>query len=291
MTFRDYYSLTKGGLVMGNAIPVAAGFLLGAQGGISYAPFAGVVIGMILVMGSGCVFNNYIDRDIDGRMARTRDRALVAGRVSGRNALIFGATLGVAGLLTIAFLANSLALGAAAFGFFFYVVVYSLWAKRRTAESTIVGSLAGAVPPVAGYVAAAGRLDAVAAILFGLMVLWQIPHFYAIAIRRADDYAAAGVPVLPNAAGVPATKRRMLFFIVAFTCAAPLLSVYGDIGYTYFFAALILGLFWLMNGTLGLAIRDRDADILWARKMFLASLIVMTLLFVVMGAAAVAKTH
>jgi len=289
--FKDYYDLAKPGLVYGNIVTVVAGFLLGVRvssASVNGAVLAATIAGIFLVMASGCVFNNYIDRDIDARMARTKDRALVTGRVSGRAALVYGAALGVAGFGILLFYTNLAAAGAALVGFFFYVVMYSLWWKRRSPFGTVVGSVAGAVPPVVGYAAAAGRIDLAAALLFLIMVLWQMPHFYAIGIRRFGDYAAAGVPILPVAKGIPATKTRMLLYIIAFTVAAPLLTAFGYLGAWYAVTALILGAAWLALCLRGFrAAAGAAADALWARRMFFFSLFVMVALFgaIAVGAA------
>src|SRR5690348_2228318 len=156
-----------------------------------------MLAGLAFVMASGCVFNNYIDRDIDAAMGRTKDRALVVGRISKRAAFVYGTMLGAAGFGLLVFFTNMLTVAVAGTGFFFYVFMYSLWSKRRTVHSTIIGSVAGATPPIVGYAATSGRLDLAAALLFLTLVLWQMPHFYAIGIRRFGEYAAAGIPILP----------------------------------------------------------------------------------------------
>lgn len=301
--FKDYYSLTKSGLVYGNLMTVIGGFSLGAAtairiatgnaaavGSIKFTLLLATLVGISLVMASGCVFNNYIDRDIDAKMLRTKDRALVAERISKNHALIFGAILGLLGFFILAVYTNLLALFIAAFGFFAYVVLYSIWAKRRSIHGALVGSISGAVPPVVGYAAASGRLDMGAALLFTILVLWQMPHFYAIAIRRADEYAQAGIPVLPVKRGIRATKIAMLLYVLAFIFAASLLTVFGYAGLVYLAIVLIIGFAWLAFCLEGMRNLDADcngtsatvsdADKLWARKMFFFSLAVMISLFV-----------
>lgn len=282
---KDYYSLTKSGLVYGNLITVIGGFALGAAdtaGTINFALLIATLVGISFVMAAGCVFNNYIDRDIDARMPRTKDRALVTRKISGRAAIIFGVMLGALGFATFAFFTNLFAAAAATLGFFAYVVLYSLWAKRRTVHGALVGAIAGATPPVVGYAAASGRLDLAALILFVIMIVWQMPHFYAIAIRRTEDYRAAGIPVWPVIRGIRSTKRAMLFYVIAFIIVASLLFMFGYVGSVYLIIALLLGAAWLAFCVRGLWIEDGDvaANKLWAHKMFFLSLIVMLALFV-----------
>ncbi len=288
MKIAEYFSLTKFGLVAGNLITVIAAFALGSEGSpIDFVRLAAVTAGMALVMASGCVFNNIIDRDIDARMARTQDRALVASRLSLRGATIFGGVVGACGLLALAYGTNALTAAVALGGFFLYVVAYSMWAKRRTVYGTAVGALAGAVPPLAGYAAAAGRLDVAALFLFLILVAWQMPHFFSIAIRRGADYAAAGVPAMPLVYGTARAKVSMLVYIAEFTGAAALLVPFHYEGRWYLAAALALGGVWFALGIAGLFTKDAAADRAWATRMFVCSLIAMTGLFVAMTLGAV----
>jgi protoheme IX farnesyltransferase len=278
---KEYYALIKSGLIFGNLITVIGGFLLAAHGEIDGAHFAGALVGMFFVIASGCVFNNYIDRDIDGAMERTKDRVLVVHRISNRAALIYGTCLGAIGFVVLVLYANVLAAAVAAVGFFFYVFMYSMWFKRRSAWGTVIGSIAGATPPVVGYCAASNRLDGGAIILFSILVLWQIPHFYAIAIYRFNDYVAANIPVLPVTRGIRATKITMFLTVIAFAFVAPLLTVFGYAGYPYLTIALVLSFAWLALCIQGLIFVNGGAaaDARWARNMFFLSLIVMVALF------------
>jgi len=282
---KSYYELTKSGLVFGNIITVIGGFALASSVAgepINFLLLIAAVLGICLVMASGCVFNNYIDWDIDAKMSRTRERVLVTGRISGRAALIFGTALGALGFLILIVFTNIVATGAALVGLFFYVVMYSLWWKRRSPFGTVIGSISGATPPVVGYAAANGRIDMAAIILFLILVVWQMPHFFAIAIRRADDYAAAGVPVLPVKRGIRATKVQMLLYIIAFIIIASHLTIFGYAGYTYLTFTLVLGLVWLGLCISGFWVPNTDAaaNSRWARIMFFCSLIVLMVLFI-----------
>lgn len=291
---KDYYSLTKSGLVYGNLIPVIGGFAVAARvndaSGANFdattflVTLAATLIGIAFVMASGCVFNNIIDRDVDREMARTKNRPLVEGRISLTNALAFGIALGIIGFAALALWTNWLTVGVAAAGWIAYVVLYSLWAKRRTVYGTAVGSIAGAVPPVVGYVAAAGRLDLGAALLFIILALWQMPHFFAIGIYRERDYAAAHIPILPVKRGLRTTKITMAIYIALFIIATILLFTFGYAGIFYLVVAVIIGAIWFIQSLLGFKIPENNIqdNERWARKMFFISLIVLMAVFVAM---------
>jgi protoheme IX farnesyltransferase len=300
---RDYYSLTKSGLVYGNLIPVIGGFAVAARtsgaAGVNFAAstliltLAATLIGIALVMASGCVFNNVIDRDVDAEMARTKNRPLVEGRILPAKALAFGIALGIIGFATLALWTNWLTVAVAAAGWIAYVILYSLWAKRKTVYGTAIGSIAGAMPPVVGYAAAAGRLDLGATLLFVILALWQMPHFFAIGIYRQPDYAAAGIPILPVKRGLRTTKITMAIYIALFTIATILLFTFGYAGTFYLIVAIILGLAWLVcsllgfkipDGANGISINENDIkkNARWARQMFFTSLVVLVGVFVSM---------
>lgn len=272
--FKTYYLLTKPGIIRGNIMTAAAGFFLAAQGHIDWSLLAATLGGMSLVIASGCVFNNYIDRSIDKKMLRTKGRALVLGLVSKAQALTYATALGLLGFMILLLHTNRLTTMIGLVALFFYVVVYG-FAKRHSVHGTIVGSLPGAASIVAGYTAVTGRLDTAALMLFLILVCWQMPHFYAIALYRFDDYAAAGLPVLPVKKGTAATKQQILFYIAAFTGAAATLSVFGPASFAYFIVATLLGIAWLSKGLKNYTTKDDKA---WGRTMFLFSLFVITIL-------------
>lgn len=269
--FKTYYSLAKPGIIYGNALTASGGFFLASQGAINFGLFLAMLAGISLVVASGCVFNNYIDRRIDALMERTKNRALVREVISGRAAIAYGIFLGVLGVFILAWGTNFLATGLALVGFFFYVVMYSLW-KRRSVYGTVIGSVSGAVPPVVGYCVFSNNFDAGAAILFMIVVLWQMPHFYAIALRRMKDYASASIPVLPLKKGAYVTKVTMLSYIAAFIVATLMLWVFGYAGYPYLWVMMVFGGAWLLLCVRGFSAPD---DTQWARTMFTFSLVVI----------------
>jgi heme o synthase len=278
--FNAYLQLAKPGIVFGNWIAATGGFLLAARGEVDWALLGLTMLGVSLVVASGCVFNNIIDQDIDRVMRRTRNRALVTGAVTPAAAWAYGTLLGCAGFGVLAGWTNWLCLGLAALGWVVYVGVYSLWLKRCSVHSTVVGSLAGAAPPVIGYCAVSGRLDAAAWLLLAIFGLWQIPHSYAIAIFRLDDFVAARLPVLPVARGVAAAKRQIVVSILAFAVAAPAMTLAGYTGVAYFAVAGATGGYWLW---VAMAERGGD-DAAWARRIFACSIFAVMALAVMMSA-------
>jgi protoheme IX farnesyltransferase len=155
--------------------------------------------------------------------------------------------------------------------YFFYVVVYG-YAKRHTIHSTLIGTIPGAIPPVAGYVAVSGSLDALSALLFLIMVCWQMAHFYSIGMRRRDDYEAAELPVMPVIKGMHATKIQVMYYVTGFVVLNALIVLLGYMGVTYLVVMTGLGAIWLVKGIRGF---ETDNDQKWAKRMFLFSLVVL----------------
>ena len=277
--FKRYLLITKPGIIMGNLISVLGGFFLAANGSQSLQLLLMTLMGVSLVIASGCVFNNYIDRDIDGLMERTRNRVLVKGLISPRASLIYASLLGVAGVVLLGQI-NGLAALLGGLGFVVYVGLYSLWLKRRSVYGTLVGSLSGAMPPVIGYCAVRGEFDSGALVLLLIFSLWQMPHSYAIAIFRLRDYQAAGIPVLPVLRGIRVTKDHMLGYIIAFAMAALMLTGTGYAGYGYLGVALLVSAIWLLLAVNGYRVSD---DAVWARKLFFFSIIAITALSLMMS--------
>ncbi len=236
------------------------------------------LLGSSLIVASACVFNNYIDRNIDDKMVRTKSRALVKKVIPTSSALVYATILGLIGFFVLAQFTNTLTVLMGCLGLFFYVCVYSIW-KRRSSYGTLVGSISGAIPPVAGYTAAVNKLDLGAALLFTILVFWQMPHFYAIAIRRRKEYVSAKVPVLPVKKGILRTKIEMLAYILAFYVAIVALAMYGYARYTYLIVMSVVSLIWVYIALLGFTTKD---DTAWAKNMFLYSLIV-TVAFAIMA--------
>ncbi len=250
-----------------------AGFLLAAKGQINPGLLLAAVAGVSLVIASACVFNNYLDRNLDNKMGRTKKRALASGTIPTSHALFFAGLIGLSGmallLLTTGFLTGLVALA----GFVVYVLLYTPL-KTRSVHATLVGSIAGAVPIVTGYSAVTGRLDAGALLLFLVLVIWQMPHFYAIATYRYYDYFGANVPVLPVKKGFAYTKIVIVLYILAFFAATSLLFVFGVAGFIYFAVMLASSLIWFFMALQGFKTQE---NAVWGRRVFRFSLVVLLL--------------
>ncbi|HSX03305.1 MAG TPA: heme o synthase [Rhabdochlamydiaceae bacterium] len=269
--FKDYCLLTKPGIIFGNIITMAGGFALASKQGGESVSFLGAALGLSLMIASACVFNNYIDRALDQKMERTKKRALAAGSIPGPQALMFAVALGLLAIFFLFAFTNLLALSAALLGFAIYVGVYS-FLKHRDSSATLVGSIAGAMPPLVGYTAKLNHLDSGAFFIFLIVALWQMPHFFAIALYRMDEYAAAKVPTLPIEKGVQHTKIQMFLYILAFIAALMLLPFFKYTGTLYLIGSSILSVSWLLLCIKGLKEQNYK---LWARQMFLFSLVVI----------------
>jgi protoheme IX farnesyltransferase len=280
MSLKHFIQITKPGIIFGNVLSVAGGFFLASKGHVDFGLFLAAVIGTSLVVASGCVFNNCIDRDIDVKMERTKNRVLVQGLVSLELALIFASVLGVAGVGLLYTKANPLAALFAVIGFVIYVGFYSLYLKRKSVHGTLVGSLSGAMPPVIGYVAVSNSFDLAALTLLVMFSLWQMPHSYAIAIFRFNDYLAASIPVLPVKRGIVVAKRHILIYTLAFLLATLMLTVGGYAGLSYLAVAAVMGMYWLYMAWSGYKAVD---DRVWARKLFVFSIFTITALSVMMS--------
>lgn len=271
---KKYYSLTKPGVLYGNVITGVAGFLLAAgyfktfQVGL----FAATIIGMTLVIAAACVLNNVLDQDIDRLMERTKTRAVASGEINSLPATIFSVVLGFAGVAILALWVNWLVVGIGVFGFVVYVWLYGAFSKRRSIHGTLVGSISGAMPILAGYCAVSGQFDAAAILVFLALFFWQFPEFYSIAIYRQKEYAAAKVPVMSVVKGVKVTKVQIFIYTILFVISALLLTPLGYTGWIYFAGMGLIGLYWVWLGAQGLRAKNSDA---WARRMFHFALTVL----------------
>lgn len=281
-TWKDYISVTKVGIINANLMTMIAGMWLAAGGGraffaLEFTHILFTVLGVTFIIASGTCYNNYYDRDIDQKMDRTKDRALAEGRLDPKQILWMGSILAILGTISLLFV-NVLTTFIALLGLFGYAVVYTMWFKRRHHLNTLVGSFSGAVPPMIGWVAVTGSVDPGAWILFMILFIWQPPHFFALAMRRCEDYRAAGIPMLPVVRGFEVTKKHIILYVAALIPASIALVLFTDVvGLPYLILALVLGTSWLGLTLWGLWIEKKD-DIKWARINFVASLIYLTLL-------------
>ncbi|WP_114571186.1 heme o synthase [Exiguobacterium flavidum] len=277
-TFADYVTLAKMGIVRANLITVFAGYVVAA----SYLAdnvllylwetkwmLLLTLLGSGLVIAGSCYLNNYIDRDIDYKMERTMGRPSVTGKMDGQRILAIGLGILAAGTVML-LIVNHVAAVFGLIGSFVYVVIYTMWLKRTHTINTVVGGISGAVPPIIGFAAVTPTLHIDAWILFLVMFVWQPPHFLALAMRRTEEYRAAGIPMLPVVNGFAITKRQIVWWIAVLIPSSLLLAHYG---LTYVLIMLGLGGYWLYLGLKGLKLSDEQAEIKWASKMFFFSLL------------------
>lgn len=272
MNIGAFYRLTKPGVLYGNSLTTVAGFLLASKGSFKPGLFLATVAGSTLIIASATTINNYLDRDIDRLMERTKNRELVAGLVKPRDALAFGLLLGFAGVGLLAGYVSWLVVLIGLVGFVDYVFFYGAFSKRRSWHGTLVGSISGAVPILAGYAAAAGGLNLGAWLVFAVLFFWQMPEFYSIAIYRRKEYKAAGVPVITVVKTIAYTKLLILMYVIAFSLAALALPVFGYTGLVYAVVMTSMCLYWVWLGIKGRQTADSDK---WARGMFRFSLTIL----------------
>ncbi|QQS19513.1 protoheme IX farnesyltransferase [Candidatus Saccharibacteria bacterium] len=244
MRLKDFILVAKPGIVVGNTLAVLGGFLYGSVDGVHFTALVGAVFGALLIIAASCVLNNYLDRDIDRRMHRTAKRASVTGIIPYRIALYYAAAMYLLGFGLMLWLTNIPTAAIGLTGAVLYTSVY-YHAKRRTYWGTFVGAFPGATPPLAGYVAATGRLDRAALLLFIIMFVWQMPHFYAVGIFRMEDYKRANLPILPLAKGLSRTVWEMRFYGLLFIVACFLLARWEKAGFMFGLAMITMGLYWL----------------------------------------------
>lgn len=278
---RTYYDLAKPGIIYGNLLTGAAGFLFASHWRGDWGTMFFMLVGLGLIVGCGCVINNVIDKDIDSLMERTKKRAIVSGHIKTKMALIYGAVLGLLGALILGLLTNGLTLAVGLFGLFIYLVPYTL-SKRKTQYSTLIGAVAGAMPPLAGFVAYSGYIGGAGIVLVGLIASWQLTHFYAIALYRKKEYKAANLPIWSVVNGDWSTQLQSISFIGIFTLFGVCLFILGYTGYLFVLGILALGLGWLWYSV---TLASKLTASAWGRKIFLSSLwvILITSLLLAIG--------
>jgi heme o synthase len=239
-------------------------------------------LGGALSAGGAGAINHAIDRDIDQTMARTADRPVASGRVSVGAALAFGLGLETASFLLLALTVNPLAAALSLSGFFGYVCVYTLWLKRTTPQNIVIGGAAGAVPPLVAWAAVTGGLDGMAFYLFAIVFFWTPPHFWALSLLMKDEYAKAGIPMLPVVRGEDETRRQILLYTVLLYAVTQLPFCAGGLGVAYLVPSMLLGAAFIYCSARLLRSGERS----WALRTYLYSLAYLALLFLSMAIAA-----
>jgi heme o synthase len=278
--WKDFLALIKIGIVNSNLITTFTGMWLAFY--FTNTHFLNsldtmflTLVGSSLIIAGSCSINNYIDRDIDPLMERTKDRPTVTGKINGAKAISIGIAMISIGTIFL-FMTTVTAGVIGIIGVFSYVVLYSMWSKRKLVSNTIIGSISGAVPPLIGWAAVDANLSLMAWILFLMMFIWQPPHFYALAMKRCEEYRAANIPMLPVVKGFATTKLHIVLWVAALL---PLPFFLLELGIPFFILATAFNIGWLVLGLMGYKMKD---DLKWAKLMFVYSLNYLTILFVAM---------
>jgi protoheme IX farnesyltransferase len=270
----DFVALLKPRVM---SLVVFTGFagLIAAPGHLH--PVLAAIAVMCIAVGAGAAgaINMWYDRDIDAIMTRTKDRPIPAGRMDPAETLAFGVVLSIGSVLTMALAVNFVAAALLALSIAFYVFVYTMWLKRRTPQNIVIGGAAGAFPPMIGWAAVTGDVSLASISLFLIIFLWTPPHFWALALFRAGEYAKAGVPMLPVVAGRRETKRHILVYSALLVPLGTLPSLLGVTGYVYAAASVVLGLVFLAGAV---AVWREDGDRA-AKALFGYSILYLFLLY------------
>jgi protoheme IX farnesyltransferase len=254
-----------------------------APGGLLHPVLAAVSL-LAVAVGAGAsgALNMWWDADVDRVMTRTRGRPVPSGRVAPGEAAAFGAVLSAASVLVLGFASNWLAAGLLAFTIFFYVVIYTMWLKRRTPQNIVVGGAAGAFPPMIGWAAVTGSIGVESLVLFLIIFLWTPPHFWALALLKSEDYARAGVPMLPVAAGPDRTRREILVYTALYLPATLLPSLLGFAGPLYAATATALAVLFAVCAWRVQRLREGEAAERAAKQLFAFSILQLLLIFAVL---------
>jgi protoheme IX farnesyltransferase len=275
----DLVALTKPAIMSLLLLTALGGMFLAARGVPPFDLLAATLVGGAAASGGASALNHYFDRDIDELMRRTRRRPLPSQRVPKEWAVGLGIALNIVAFAVLAVYTNVLAASLAIVGTLFYIFVYTIWLKRSTVQNIVIGGAAGAIPPLVGWAAVTGSLDLGAWLLFAIVFFWTPAHFWALALLIRDDYARAGVPMLPVVQGERATAWNILLYAASLIPLSLLLFVTGGLGLVYLVAALALGLVfvgWAIRLLRAAASRRRAI----ARGLYVYSLLYLALLFV-----------
>ncbi len=284
----DYFQLLKP-RVMSLVVFTALVGMIVAPGPIN--PFLAFVSILAIAVGAGAsgALNQWYDADIDAIMSRTKSRPIPSGKILGREALAFGLILSLLSVMTLGLYANWLAGSLLAFTIFFYAVVYTMWLKRSTPQNIVIGGAAGAFPPMIGWACVTGTVTIESIVLFMIIFLWTPPHFWALALFKAKDYGAAGIPMMPNVAGEASTKLQILLYAILVAPIGVAPWYLGFAGPVYGVASAILGALFVWHAFKVWRMPEADRAMVPAKKLFGFSLVYLFALFaILLGEALVA---
>ena len=264
---RDYFELLKPRVMSLVVFTAFAGLVL-APGHIN--PVLGLIAILCIAVGAGAsgALNMWYDADIDAVMSRTARRPIPAGRVTASEALAFGLVLSGFSVTILGLAVNWLSAAILAFTIFFYVVIYTMWLKRSTPQNIVIGGAAGAFPPVIGWACVTGNVTIESVVLFLIIFLWTPAHFWALALFKMRDYEAVGVPMLPNVAGVPATKNQIVAYAVLTAVVGVVPAFMGLASLGYGIVAAALGAIFIYCSIAVWRMPDGDVKMIPAKKLF-----------------------
>lgn len=250
--WRDYLALTKPNVVLLLMVTAVAGMFLATDppGLVPLRIFIPAFVGLYLAMMSSAAINQIVDQEIDAIMNRTKRRPLVVGTLTRRAAITFATALAIASMVMLYFLVNPLTAWLTLFGFVGYAFIYTMYLKRATPQNIVIGGLAGAIPPMLGWVAVTGSMDPYAWLLVLIIFVWTPPHFWALAIHRADEYAEVDIPMLPVTHGILYTRKSVLYYTILLVICSLLPYLTGMSGLIYLVAAVLLGAEFLRHALL-----------------------------------------
>ncbi len=273
---RDYIALTKPRIIVLLLVTALGGMFLAAKGIPDVSLIVLVLTGGALAAGGANALNHYLDRDIDRRMKRTQHRPVAGGRIQPQQALAFGVGLNVVAFAMLGAFVNPLSAGLTMSATLFYVFVYTKGLKRTTPQNIVIGGAAGAIPPVVGWVAVTGSLDLQALYLFSIIFFWTPPHFWALALLIKEDYAEAGVPMLPVVAGVAETTKSIFLYTLIVVALTLMFFTTQAVGWIYFAASASLGVLFIYYAWR----LTRQPDKKVAKALYLYSMLYLALIFV-----------
>ncbi|MER8528715.1 MULTISPECIES: heme o synthase [unclassified Mesorhizobium] len=277
-TAGDFFALLKPRVM---SLVVFTAFVGMVAAPVTINPLLAVIAILAIAIGAGAsgALNMWYDADIDAVMTRTAGRPVPAGRIRPGEALSFGLVLSVLSVMTLGVLVNWLAASLLAFTIFFYAVIYTMWLKRWTPQNIVIGGAAGAIPPVIGWAAVTGSVSLESLVLFLVIFLWTPPHFWALALFKSEDYAKAGIPMMPNVAGQASTRRQIFAYALVLAPVGVLPWVLGFTTPAYGIVALLLGAGFVWYAWKVLQMADDDRAMKPAKALFGYSLLYLFAIF------------
>lgn len=276
---KHYINLLKIKVIFGNMIAFTGGFFFASKGKFNFFLFLESLTAIFLVMSSSCIFNNLIDINIDKKMQRTKNRIYSINIISKRKIFLYGTILGLLGLCIFYFFINTTVVYLSIIGFVIYVLIYS-YIKIYSQIGLFIGSIAGSIPPIIGYCTVFNKINFDCLILFFIFFIWQIPHFYSIAILYVKDYKLANIPILPIK-NIFLTKIYIIIFIILFTFITMLLTIFNYTGYYYLIINGFLNILWLLTALQ--LYKSINNNFFWARISLIMSIVVISAISVMIS--------